>query len=91
VDSEGSGTDSEDDEEGQDDHKLQKIQRAIMLWQPVAVVITVQYEWNGRCEKVPFQGIIHSTEASENIIQLLQAAYLAIKKQAKHFGGTRMP
>jgi hypothetical protein len=86
-----SGIDSEDDEEGDDTHKLAKIKHAVTLNQPLTVVLKGQYEWDNRCEEVPFQQTYNGVEAPTHISEPLQASYSAIEKHARTLGGDNMP
>jgi hypothetical protein len=90
VDSSNSETDSSEDEEGQDAHKLAKIRHVIHLGQPVTVILKGQYEFGLidqvlRLEEAQFQQVYTGVSAPENIMQPVQAAYRAIELQARYY------
>jgi uncharacterized protein YhaN len=67
-----SGTDSEEDEEGSDVHKLAQIKHALeRLHQPVTIISRGQYEWDMKWEEVVYQRVLDKGPAPENILQPL--------------------
>jgi hypothetical protein len=61
------GTDSEDEEEGSDIHKMAKIRHALVtLRQPMTITLKEQYEWNGRWEEVVYRRLVRMNIYAEN-------------------------
>jgi hypothetical protein len=96
LDSGSSETDSDEDEEGQDEHKMAQIRHACHLGQPVAVILKGQYEFQHepnkwRLEKVRFQQYFQPRTEPEHILQPLQEAFSSIEERARYYGVDRMP
>jgi hypothetical protein len=86
------GTDSEEDEEGSDVHKLGKIRQAMVnLHQTLTIMLKGQYEWDGKWKEVVYQREVLGGKPPENILQHLQDIYAKIDVVARMVGGTALP
>jgi uncharacterized protein YhaN len=79
-----SGTNSKDDTEGEDTHKLAQIRHALVtLKQPVTAILKGQYEYDSTWEEVVFQTELRNVEIPEDILALLQATHGKIEVLAR--------
>jgi hypothetical protein len=87
------GTDSEDDEEGSDIHKMTKIRHALVtLRRPMTITLTGQYEWNGSWEGVLYQRFVRGADKMpDEIMGPVQDIYSEIKEVAIMAGATSLP
>jgi hypothetical protein len=75
-----SGTNSEDDEEGSDVHKMAKINHALnTLKQPVTIILRGQYEWQESWEEVVYEDVVSGGVMPEDIAGPLQEIYTKIR------------
>lgn len=79
VDGDSSVTDSDEDEEGSDDHKLAKIRHAIAgTSQPIQVVLNGRYEWEQGWESVSYCRTYRERKIPEDILEPLRITANAI-------------
>jgi hypothetical protein len=82
-----SGTDSEEDVEGSDDHKLAKIRHAITgTNQPVQVILNGRYRWGDGWDNVSYCRAFKERKVSEDILEPLTITANAIGIMALEAG-----
>jgi hypothetical protein len=84
-------TDSEEDEEGSDVHKLAKIKHALVeLSQPVQIILKGRYEWEGTWEEVSYCRTYLERTISEDILEPLRITAQKLGKLALQAGAAAL-
>jgi hypothetical protein len=92
LDGDSSGTDSDDDEEGSDIHKLAKVRHAFEnLQRPVTVILKGRYEWDNGWEEVTYHRILIERTAPEDMIELLAFTNTKIWELGMMAGAVALP
>jgi hypothetical protein len=92
ADRESSGTDSEEDLDGSDDHKLDQIRHAIEgTKQPVQVILNGRYRWGDGWESVSYCRTFKERTAFPEIMEYLRITAEAIGVLAVQAGATSFP
>jgi hypothetical protein len=92
VDGESSGTDSEEDEEGSDIHKLAKIKHALEgLSQPVQIIPKGRHEWEGTWEEVSYCRTYLERIVPEDILEPLRITARKLGELILQAGAVSLP
>jgi hypothetical protein len=92
VDRESSETDSEEAEEGSDDHKLARIKHAIIgTSQPIQGILNGQCEWEQGWENVSYCGTYKERKIPEDILEPLRITASAIGALTLEAGAVALP
>jgi hypothetical protein len=91
-DRESSGTDSEDDIEGSDDHKLAQMRHAIEgTKQPVQIILNGRYRWGDGWESVSYCRTFKERTVYPEMLDHLRVTAKAIGALAVQAGATSLP
>jgi hypothetical protein len=85
------GSDSAEDEDGVDDHKLHQLAQAAIKEQQLTIEIRAEYSWAGRLYEAIFSKSNKSVVPLENILDPLELADSEIEAIWKAFQGRGLP
>jgi hypothetical protein len=92
ADRESSGTDSDEDVEGSDDHKLAQLKHAIEgTKQPVQVILNGRYRWGDGWDSVSHRRAFKERTAYPEIMEYLRVTAEAIGTLAVQAGAAALP